>query len=378
MTLVKYILFLYLIPVLSIAQINPNRIPLSTLDFLLYPSDAISASLGMGGFSQLSSQSNWHDNPSKTAFLKENFGIGFSYNPVLFGIVSDMKLAQIQSYKRLDRSGVINLGFTYFNGGMIDLRDDFANSIGTFSPHQLALNCGYTIRFNKSLSGGVGLRYVNAQIAPNKKFGEFSIHTLNTLNGDMSIFFQENSDKIKYFSAAAMIQNIGAKVNWGDVSNLNFQPTIFRVGGAFHLKRQLNQLSFNLDLHKMLTPTPPMTDSDGKILRGFDHTKKSALAAIFSSWIDAPDGLKEELREIMTSIGSEFNFQNKASGRVGFFNDLKGKRQLISTGVGLNNLLKNESKWRVGLDATFLFSLKSHSPLSNTYFVTFNISRNNI
>jgi Type IX secretion system protein PorV len=262
------IIFLFF-PLFTYSQVNLKRIPLGTFDFLLYPADAQSLSLGMGGFAANPNESNWTNNQSKLSFLDVNKGINVSYNPVARGLVSDMSLSRINTYSKLKTEGVLNCGLQYFNSGTIDLRDDNGNSNGLFNSYMMAIQAGYSMRLGKKLSGGLTFRYVNAHLLPRQQFGQYAVRPSSTLNSDLSLFYQGDRTKMQYFNGAILIENIGPKVSFGDYKKNNFQSTIFRVGGVYNKKNQSNDLlSFNLDFYKMLVPTPPLISSEGKIIKG--------------------------------------------------------------------------------------------------------------
>ncbi len=373
------IIFLFF-PLFTYSQVNQKRIPLGTFDFLLYPADAQSLSLGMGGFAANPNESNWTNIQSKFPFLDENLGVNVSYNPVARGLVSGMSLSRINAYSKLKKDGVFNCGLQYFKSGVIDLRDDNGNSNGLFNSYMMAIQAGYSMRLGKKLSGGLIFRYVNAHLLPRQQFGQYAIRPSTTLNGDLSLFYQGDKTKQQYFNGAILIENIGPKVSFGDSKKNNFQSTIFRVGGTYNQKIQSNDLlSFNLDFHKMLVPTPPLINREGKIIKGKNPYETSSLSALFSSWVDAPDGMKEEIAETMFSIGATFNHADKLVGRIGYFNDpkQKGNRKLLTFGGGLQHIHLNGDKYQMNIDIAATIGLGDFMALNRTYMFTLNLSKTN-
>ena len=91
-----------------------------------------------------------------------------------------------------------------------------------------------------------------------------------------------------------------------------------------------------LDFNKLLVPTP-----------GTDNDDASAIGGVFASFADASG--KEELHEVMTSIGIEYWYDNQFSVRAGYFGEhkTKGNRKYFTAGLGL--------KYSVfGLDLSYL------------------------
>lgn len=374
-----FIIFLFF-PLFSYSQVNSKRIPLGTFDFLLYPADAQSLSIGMGGFASNPNESNWTNNQSKLPFLDRKSGINISCNPVARGLVSDMSLSRLNAYAKLKKAGVFNLGLQYFNSGTIDLRDDNGNSNGMFNSYTLAIQGGYSMKLSKKLSGSLMFRYVNAHLLPRQIFGQYAVRPASTINSDLNVFYQGDKTKQHYFNGAILIENIGPKVSFGDYKRNNFQSTSFKIGGTYNQKIQSNDLlSFNLDFHKLLVPTPPLLTNEGKILKGSNPYETSSLSAIFSSWTDAPDGVKEEINEIMFSIGATFNHVDKLVGRIGYFNDpkRKGDRKLLTLGGGLQHIQFKRDKYQMNVDIAATVGLGGFTALNRTYMLTLNLSKTN-
>ncbi|AFK05447.1 hypothetical protein Emtol_0175 (plasmid) [Emticicia oligotrophica DSM 17448] len=372
-------IFFLCFSIVAHSQVNLRRIPLGTLDFLLYPSDAQSLGLGMGGFATNPTESNWMTNHAKIPFLESNSSINVVYNPIANGIIADMGLARINAYTKLKNNSSFNWGIQYFDGGKIDLRDDDGVSNGEFSSYTLAIQTGYSMKLSKKINGGLTFRYINSHLLPKHQFGQYNIRPASTLNTDLSLYYQGDRTKKHYFNGAAVIQNIGPKVSFGDEKKGNFQSTIFRLGGAYNLKIQNKDLiSLNLDAHKMLVPTPPLYGAEGRIIKGKNLYNTSSLAAIFSSLSDAPNGFSEELSEIMISAGLEFTHANKLIGRIGYFNDpkSKGNRKLLTIGGGLQNLSLKEDKWLMNFDVSTSFGLGDFTPMNHTYMLTLSFSKN--
>jgi len=60
-------------------------------------------------------------------------------------------------------------------------------------------------------------------------------------------------------------------VSFTDTGQKNFIPTNLRIGGGFDfILDEYNTISANLELNKLLVPTPPLRDSNGTILEGQD------------------------------------------------------------------------------------------------------------
>ena len=160
---------------------------------------------------------------------------------------------------------------------------------------------------------------------------------------------------IAALALAAVISNIGAKLSYTDNSNKDFLPTNLRIGGAYTTELdQYNTFTFVLDLNKLMVPSPR---------RDRTTPDKSLLGGMFGSFSDAPDGFKEEIKEITINTGVEYWYDQKFAGRVGYFSESKekGNRKYMTLGVGFR------STERFGIDVAYLVPTnKREHPLAET------------
>lgn len=112
-----------------------------------------------------------------------------------------------------------------------------------------------------------------------------------------------------------------------------------------------------------MVPTP---QADGS------HRDKGLLAGMFGSFGDAPGGFKEEIQEIMYSVGAEYEYRETFALRAGYFYEHvnKGNRKYFTAGVGFK-LQKLE------LNFSYLVPQLQEHPLAETLrFGAISILRN--
>jgi hypothetical protein len=117
------------------------------------------------------------------------------------------------------------------------------------------------------------------------------------------------------------------------------------------------------DLNKLLVPSPQLSeDSLGNLIQTYPYNK-SVMSGLFSSFGDAPDGFKEELQEVMLSLGAEYSYQNQFFARAGYFYEsrYKGDRRFLTVGAGIKYSF-------VGVNFAYLVPSNNinRNPLSNT------------
>src|SRR5690606_18340843 len=156
--------------------------------------------------------------------------------------------------------------------------------------------------------------------------------------------------RINNLTLAAVISNIGAKLSYTDNNNRDFLPTNLRLGAAYKTEvDQANSFTFIMDFNKLMVPT-------------VDDGSKTVLSGMFSSFTDAPDGFKEELKEFIVNAGIEYWYNNTFSGRAGYFLEAreKGNRKYMTLGVGFR-------KDRFGIDVAYLVPTnRREHPLAET------------
>ena len=138
---------------------------------------------------------------------------------------------------------------------------------------------------------------------------------------------------------------------------------------------EVSVLSFNLELNKLLVPSPVATYKDGVFI-GYQQPDMSFIKGIFKSFSDAPGGFSEELKEITWAFGLEYVFQKSFALRTGYFNESleKGSRRFLTLGAGFDIDFAS-------IDISYLFSTsKIRNPLENTlrFSITLPLSNQNI
>ncbi len=193
----------------------------------------------------------------------------------------------------------------------------------------------------------------------------------NSFAVDLSSYYQsdefEIDEKEAYAAAGINLSNMGNKISYTDGGEEHFLPMNARVGGSLFMELDdFNSISFAVDVNKLLVPTTPVYDSLGtgpeNIVAGQDPNV-GVIQGIFQSFSDAPGGSKEELNELMFSVGAEYWYMKQFALRGGYFyeHETKGGRKYFTVGLGL--------KMNVfSLDAAFLLPATSgvKSPLANT------------
>lgn len=342
--------------------------------FLLIAPDARSGAMGDVGVAISPDANSGHWNPAKLAFMEMPTGLSVSYTPWLRNLVPDVDLGYLTIYHRLDERNTIGGSLRYFSYGSIQLTDNSQNDIGVYSPNEFSIDGTFSRKYGENFSLGTAVRYIRSSLS-NGQFNGQDIKPATALAADASAYFKKGTimfGKDTELALGLNISNIGTKMNYSDGSVKSFLPTNLKLGGAstFNID-DLNTFMVALDLNKLLVPTNPIRDQDGKIVRGKDPDR-SVPSGIFGSFGDAPGGFSEEFNEISYSLGTEYWYNKQFAVRSGYFYEAptKGDRRYFTVGTGLKYNVFN-------LDFAYLLANQQTSPLAQTlrFSLVFNFEK---
>ena len=239
--------------------------------------------------------------------------------------------------------------------------------MGTRKPNEFAFDLGYSRLFGENFSGGILFRLIYSDIAGgtgNLNGVEYSPGF--SVASDLSLYYRKPLQVNGNDAEAAIglnISNIGTKLAYSSADDKEFIPTNMRLGGRFSTDLdEYNSIGISIDLNKLLVPTPPVRDTDtDEVIAGKDDNV-GTIQGIIQSFYDAPDGFKEEMQEIIISVGGEYWYRNQFAVRAGYFHEaqMKGNRKYFSAGISLKlNVFS--------LDFSYLIPSGGRtSPLANT------------
>lgn len=362
-------------------QSDNIRVITTAVPFLMIGPDARAGGLGDGGVATSADANSMHWNPAKYVRATEKQGFAISYTPWLRNLVNDINLAYVTYFNRLDRMNAIGFSLTYFTLGEIQFTDQNGESLGYFKPNEFSFDGTYSRLLSDNLSLAVAARFIYSNLTAGQNVQGVETTAGISVAADIALYWQKDVDWFKtmdaQFAWGVNISNIGNKMSYTR-SNIerNFIPTNFRFGPRLTLDLDdYNSLSFQLDINKLLVPTPPiyLTDSSGNLIPDPGNSNKNVILkgmdpdvgviqGMIQSWYDAPGGFSEELREFNLAFGAEYWYNHLFSVRAGYFweDKTKGARQYVTLGVGL--------RYNVfGLDFSYLIPTSGvENPLQNT------------
>ncbi|HRH70377.1 MAG TPA: type IX secretion system outer membrane channel protein PorV [Flavobacteriales bacterium] len=367
----------------------------TAVPFLMISPDSRAGGMGDAGVAISPDANAIHWNPSKLAFAPNDGEFSMSYSPWLRNLVPDMSLAYLAGYKRLsNKRSAVGGSLRYFNLGSILFTDINGNTLRDFKPAEFAVDLTFAQQFSENFSGGIAIRYINSNLT-----GGISVQGANSKAGqsvaaDVSFYYRKEQiqmgDKDATFAFGTNISNIGAKMSYTETSAQNFIPINLRIGPSIKLELdQYNSIAFNMDVNKLLVPTPPvyLLDSNNaplidpvtqryQVASGRDPNV-GVMSGILGSFSDAPGNvsydddnnvvvepgsrMREEFREINLAGGFEYWYAEQFAFRTGYFWEhyTKGNRKYFTLGAGVKYSIFT-------LDLSYLIANTQRSPLANT------------
>lgn len=326
----------------------------TAVPFLLISPDARHAALGDAGVASSPDAYSSYWNPGKLVYIRNPYGGTISYTPWLGKIINDMWISYLSGFYKLSREQAISIGFKYFDLGEIQFNKgpNPGDFLGRFNPREYAFDFTYSRMLTEELGVGITGRYVHSNLT-----GSFSVNGAsdakpgNSAGADIGVYYSKDlkGAKSSNLSLGATISNIGAKLSYSDNNNKDFLPTNLRLGSAYKIEMDpYNTITFLLDFNKLMVPT-------------IDENQ-SLLSGMFGSFGDAPGGFKEEIQEIITSLGAEYWYHEIVAFRLGYFLEAydKGNRKYLTAGAGFR-------KKSFGVDIAYLVPTnKREHPLAET------------
>jgi hypothetical protein len=341
-----------------------NPIPVAVPIINIAP-DARSASMGDMGAATSPDVFSQYWNAAKYPFAKSQMGIGLSITPWLSTLVEDVRINYGSFYYNFNNLQTVSASIRYFSIGSMDIMSSEGHFITNVSPNEFSVDLAYARRFGNHLSASLSARYIRSDLTGGLMLAESgdseTITPASTAGFDIGVYYQ-NTQANNEYAWGISITNMGPKVTYiQENAEKYFLPTTLHLGGRYTFKVDAdNSVMLGLELSKLMVPTPPVRDEDGKIVLG----KNNAVGFVegwFQSFYDAPYGWGEELSEVIMGGGLEYVYREMFSTRIGYSHDSKrkGNRRYLTFGAGIRYNV-------MGLDISYLYPFTTTDPLTNT------------
>lgn len=350
-TIQKYFsAFLLLSVCISANSQKYNPIVTSVPSLSISP-DAVASGMGDLGVATNPDVNSQYWNPSKYAQIESKAGFALSYTPWLTKLSSDINLAYLAGYYKLNDQQALSASLRYFSLGQVTLRTSLEDAGYSVQPYEMAADIAYSRMLSENFSMAVAMRYIVSDLMSGDEPAGTAFSADIAAYYKKPVYFGRKKGSLAF---GANISNIGTKISYDGGNTSYYIPTNLRVGTTLYYPiDDYNAFNVSLDVNKLLVPTPK--DSSEVTTNG------SSIGGIFSSFTDAPGGLKEELQEIYGSIGVEYAYNKQFFVRTGYYyeNQYKGNRKYYTFGAGFKMSMFK-------LDASYLVAQSQTNPLDQT------------
>lgn len=353
----------------------------TAVPFLTIAPDSRSGAMGDVGAATTPDVNSQHWNIGKYAFLDSKGGLAISYTPWLRNLIPDINLAYLTGFFRVDDQQVITTSLRYFSLGNITFTNIDGSFLGQYNPNEFAIDAGYSRLFTDNFSGGIAFRFIRSDLTSGQTSNGQDTKAGISFAADLGFYYQDQMNvgsSDGEWAAGISLTNMGTPISYSVDADKTPIPTNMRIGGRFTYNiDDYNSISFNLDLNKLLVPTPPAyndsiyAETGDLVVERGKEPPGSTVYGMIQSFYDAPgversngtySVLAEELHEIAYSTGVEYWYREQFAIRTGFFYEhaTKGNRKYFTMGVGLKlNVF--------ALDFAYLVPVNGqNSPLANT------------
>jgi hypothetical protein len=303
----------------------------SAAPFLRISPDARAGGMGEAGIATSPDANASFYNLSKIVFNTSPNAVAANYTPWLRGISSNIYLATITGYHKLDETQAVSASLRYFSLGNLQFSDASGNMLGSSHPREFSFEGGYARKLSDKLSIALAARFINSKLASGAANNSLTTYKAGSAFGvDISAFYTDLNEAGKGYAFGATLTNLGSRVNYSsNTTSKEFLPANLGLGASYTmpLDDQKSKFQFALDINKLLTPVPP-TDSAGIA----EYYKGSVVTSYFKSFGGDNGGLKA----FQFSLGTEYSYNNEFFIRAGYFYEDKyhGGRNYLTTGVG--------------------------------------------
>ena len=341
------------------AQIYNKRIN-TAVPFMRISPDARSAGMGNLSLAMSPEANDLFGNTAKLPLLENKSGFLINYTPWLKDLgLTDVYLASMGYYKKLNEFSSINSSLRFFSLGDIPISDEYGTQYMNTKPSEFSFDAGYSILLTQNLSLGVSLRYINSRLVPKVIFNlTNNFKAGNTLAGDVSLYYKQNENG-EGFHAGLLMSNLGGKINYTDDKiEKYFIPANLGLGLGYITKFDSdNSLEFGVDVNRLLVPAfpDPLSSRD----QYFSQSVVSSWFNSFTKQYGPPLG-----ETLKASVGAEYNYNSIFYLRTGYTyeSQVSSNGQYFTIGTSFQYL---QSKFNISYLVPSGGGL-SRNPLSNT------------
>jgi hypothetical protein len=350
-----------------------NQTITTAVPFLRINPDARAGGMGDVGIATPADANGLYANPSKMAFVPDDYGFAMSFSPWLKALVNDIYLASLNGYYKVKKEQVISASLRYFSLGNIQFTDQNGTNTSQFMPREFAVDVSYARKLGDYFSIAASLRYIYSNLATGQQVGGSEVRPGQAGAGDIAWYFHkiygEDKPVQHEFSCGMNISNIGSKMSYTSSVTKDFIPTNLGIGLGYtaYLDKH-NSVGVYSDINKLLVPNQIDTATSNGVLK---WRQESSIQGIFTSFSGAPASVI--IKTFDLAWGAEYFYDKRFGVRFGYFYEpyAAGGRQFLEAGLTIKYSV-------VGLHFSYLIPTTIlRNPLDNTlrFSLLFNFNK---
>ncbi len=339
--------------------------------------DSRAGALGDTGAATTPDVNSQYWNPAKYSFTGDDytFGIGGSG---FFSFDSKHRNYNLVSFIRLSKRLTISASGSHYSLGKVAIEQTNGAERDSIAPTEFFVDLACSYRFSRCFSAAIAVRYIKSDL---QYYYLEDFPAGRAFAADLALYYHKVFMNGGVLGIGLNASNIGTKISYDGGETELFLPANLRIGASLKLPvGGKHSLMFCVDANKRMTPTLPtytefMTQEYPefgpedktfykeyqKWLYNEGHTNMSPIAAIASSFTDAPGGVIDELKEIYGGCGIEYGYNEVLFARCGFHYEstLTSSRTYATIGAGIN-------LGTFDIDAAYVLSTAKDCPFNNT------------
>ena len=346
--------------------------------------DARGAGLGDVGVATDPDVNSQFWNPAKYPFCISKAGVALNYTPWLRQLVNDIDLAYVSGYYRIGDYAAISGSLRYFSLG--EVFTSMEENAMTVKPYEMSLDVGASLMLSEKFSIAAALRWLYSDLRYD--YTE-NATPASAFAADLACYYQNYlniGQRECQLGLGMNISNVGSKITYFGDDRSQFLPANLRLGASLMIPvDEYNRFTIAADANKLLVPMAPTEemwkadDPDGTKYGSLEayaiekYNDVSSISGIFKSFSDAPGGFKEELEEILWSVGAEYVYHDQFALRAGYHHESenKGNRTYFTVGGGFRMNV-------FSLDVGYVIATAKSNPLDQTLRFTLSFDMDGI
>jgi hypothetical protein len=322
-----------------------------------------------------------YGNPGLLALDSGRFRSTIDYVPWHRDMIPDISLVGLGGCYRLNDKHSIGASFRYFSLGTLTVTTGGATSESRL--WELAGSLLYTYNIDKYTGIGVDVKYIHSHLFSGDSISNIKVAAGKGIAMDIGFAkqFPGRNGKVDQFLGISL-NNVGTKISYSQNAPKIFIPTTLAAGYGVRVNiRGKQSISLSYEGSKLLIPTPPVyypdslnQNQDPVIQAGYDPNV-GVFRGMIQSFYDAPGGYREELHEIIHSVGLVYRYKNFTAGAgYNYVDHTKGNHQFISCGLSGNFKFGPAGKSRIQTSISCQVPFNTYDPYGNIIHLGINFS----